>query len=326
MLIVRPTRELWIIVLNEKMDREAIAFGKVTADPAEKCAAGTSVHFRTIVPWNSDATDVPGSLTNWESFDGALLAILFKSENSTVIVGSAVMIAPGLAVSATHVFDQYFEKMEAGELVPYCIGVRKNELTIWSVRHISANREDDLCLLSLVARSAFPDDMTFFKFGLSTRSPLPGELVHIIGFRNERVDESSGLSTVFGNYFASKGEVVGTYPGGIPGRFMPFPLIEINCGSLGGMSGGAVVDSNSLVLGVISRGMETEDQRGPTYANWVLSAMSREVSLEWPPGLHKEASLVFELRQELLHIDDRQCLAGTTKDRLQYRIWMNKDM
>tara|TARA_R110002072_G_scaffold300518_1_gene478154 strand:+ start:233 stop:1228 length:996 start_codon:yes stop_codon:yes gene_type:complete len=311
--------------MKETTDQGEKVFGITTADPAKGAKTGTAISFKNVRGWNSDATEVPTGLSNWHAFEGALLAVMLKSGEEMSVLGTAVMIAPGLAVSATHVFDQHFGEMANGEVVPYCFGIRQEGLSIWNVRQISANENDDICLLSLEANSAFPEDMTYYKFGVSTRALLANETVHIVGFRNAETVVEPDRVMFHGNFHAAQGRVVGTYPEGLPGRFMPYPLIEINCGSLGGMSGGAVIDRRGLVLGVISRGLETKDQRGPTYANWILSAMSREVTLGWPSGLHKESQIVCNMRPEFMFIDNRDALDGTTKDKLRYRIWMNTE-
>ena len=45
----------------------------------------------------------------------------------------------------------------------------------------------------------------------------------------------------------------------------PFPVIEISCGTLGGMSGGAVLDASGSVIGILSAGLSHDDGRGPSY-------------------------------------------------------------
>jgi hypothetical protein len=85
----------------------------------------------------------------------------------------------------------------------------------------------------------------------------------------------------------------------------PFPTIEIFSGSLGGMSGGAVLDVNCHVIGVISWGLKSDDQQRPTLAAWWMSAYCWRLSQQtWPPGLHVEGAALYEM--PTIHIVGRE--------------------
>lgn len=64
----------------------------------------------------------------------------------------------------------------------------------------------------------------------------------MIGFRLETVAEESDNFMLTGDLYASAGEVAAVYHPIRDPTLMPFPTIEIACGALGGMSGGAVLD------------------------------------------------------------------------------------
>jgi hypothetical protein len=63
-------------------------------------------------------------------------------------------------------------------------------------------------------------------------------------------------------------------------------------GTLGGMSGGAVIDVNGHVVGITSRGLETADQTGPSLAAWWLQAFFWRPVLSWPAGMHDAVTAV----------------------------------
>ena len=61
------------------------------------------------------------------------------------------------------------------------------------------------------------------------------------------------------------------------------------------MSGGAVINDDGHVVGIISRGWDTEDQQGPSLAAWWLPAIMWRPELSWPNGFYEEGTPLFEL-------------------------------
>ncbi len=80
--------------------------GTVSEDPLAALPVGVSIPLTPIVVRGSDASQIPHGVTNWDYLQGALLAVLPRnpeSEQKYQVTGTAVMIASGLAVTATHV-------------------------------------------------------------------------------------------------------------------------------------------------------------------------------------------------------------------------------
>ena len=102
---------------------------------------------------------------------------------------------------------------------------------------------------------------------------------------------------------------------------IPFPVIEITCGSLGGMSGDAVLDRNSLLMGIISHGLTTDDKSGPTFAAWIVGALNRKLEIPWPPGLYGDEVHVLDIPEQLLRIEGRDAVSVVDGNRFRYRIW-----
>ncbi|WP_418063287.1 hypothetical protein [Pimelobacter simplex] len=105
---------------------------------------------------------------------------------------------------------------------------------------------------------------------------------------------------------------------------LPFPSFEVQCGSHGGMSGGAVLDSAGKILGVISRGWSFDDGEGPTYATRITELLDRPVRLTWPPGMHPERGTLLELDPVMLDLEGRDKLVRTN-GRLGYEVWTHRD-
>jgi hypothetical protein len=105
-----------------------------------------------------------------------------------------------------------------------------------------------------------------------------------------------------GDLYAAAGEVVAVY--GYRDRVMaPFPMIEIACGSLGAMSGGAAFDQFGHVVGILSSGWR--DAEPPSNVAWIIHALMFAVDLRWPPGLYEPETPILELPDELLTIVGR---------------------
>lgn len=295
--------------------------GVVSEDPAAALAVGDHLKFQLISFGTSDALDFPQTVNNWDFFNGAVLAFVLKSKTRQELIGTAIIVAPGLAITATHNFVDYIDEIMTGDVQIYGFGIAADKMNIWRVSEISWAPDDDIALLGITAASKIPSDRTYHQFGVTTRAPKNGEKVHLFGFRHQPLDENPGSATFAAALYNSVGTVAGVYPNGIPGRFMPFPLIELNCGSLGGMSGGAAIDERGLVVGVISRSLETENQRGPAYISWIIKPLTRSVKVPWPVGLYPERVTPLSLDNKLLYIDRREAIDDTTEGQLNYQVW-----
>jgi hypothetical protein len=247
---------------------------------------GTSISYEPVIMGGSNAKIVPEDVGNWDFFQGAVLAVTTRRLGSPVVVeGTAVVIAPGLALTATHVLDGVLPYLPSGDAAVTCIGVRSEGLDLWNVREVSFTESDDLAYLSLELASPWIEGWSFTSLGVTTRSPRQGEELTIIGFRFEDLQEDAGRFTAAGDLYAAAGTVTAVYYPFRHPTLMPYPAIDISCGSLGAMSGGAVLDRDGLLVGTISRGWETDDRRGPTYAAWVVGALNRKVTIQVPSSV-----------------------------------------
>lgn len=291
-------------------------------DPLAHLPVGTSISYEPVIMGGSNARIVPEDVGNWDSFQGAVLAVTTRRLGSPVVVeGTAVVIAPGLALTATHVLDRVLPYLSSGDAAVTCIGVRSKGLDLWNVRKVSYTESDDLAYLSLELSSPWVEGWSFTSLGITTRAPQQGEELTIVGFRFEDLQEDHGRFTAAGDLYAAAGTVTAVY---FPFRhltLMPYPAVEISCGSLGAMSGGAILDRDSLLVGIISRGLETDDSRGPTFAAWIVGALNRKLELPWPPGLYGDEIHVLDIPEQLLHITGRDAISVVNENRFNYRIW-----
>jgi hypothetical protein len=92
---------------------------------------------------------------------------------------------------------------------------------------------------------------------ITTRTPEEGEPLTIVGYRFERPDLPDQPVSIIrgvpavgrGDLFAAVGETKTIYYTQTDPLLAPFPAIEIECGSQGGMSGGAVIERGGALIG-----------------------------------------------------------------------------
>jgi hypothetical protein len=190
---------------------------------------------------------------------------------------------------------------------------------------VSCTEEDDLAYLSLELISPLADDWRFTTIPMTTRSPNIGEELRIVGFRFPEAPKVSDTRvSARGNLFAAAGTVIAVYYPIRHERLMPYPAIEIACGALGGMSGGAVLDRNGMLVGVHSKSYDGGDATGPAFASWVVGALARQLDVPWPPGLYKDRVGVTEIPEQLLHIAGRENVDVIRPGTIQYRVWFDR--
>lgn len=269
----------------------------------------------------TDAVAVPAGVIDWTYFRGALLATIVRDDAGTLANGSATMIAPGLAVTATHTVSDYTESWSAGDAAVFCVGPTPDGLVLWRVVAIDCTPVDDIAYLSLVLEShPSSSPMGIRLFQISTRCPAIGERVHVLGFHLETIQDDTTTITLAGDLYAAAGDIASIDHPTRDSFLMPYPTIEIACGSLGAMSGGPVVDDQGSVLGIVGRGFNTDDGEGPTSAPWILGGLDRPVSIPWLPDLYPTDISVLDIGDDLLRIIGRDKLHRTSAG-LVYTPW-----
>lgn len=296
--------------------------GRLTGDWSKQASRGSLMRFARTGSFTVEATASPQTIGNWEFFGGALLAFLIEKGDVTKVLGSAVIVAPGLAVTATHVFLQDLEMLLGKGARHYLIGLRDDKVQFWHCEGISYDEGDDLALLSIRPNSDPPADRTYFLFGMTTREPQPGEPLTLLGFRSSdeatAIDNAVRLDAVL---YASRGPVQQIYYPMRDKLLAPFPAIEVACGSPGGMSGGAALDSNGRLVGVISRSFQTEDGCGPSLASWIVRAFPRKLNIPWPPGIHKEQTTLLDIDPSVIFIEGREAITSRDDGGYEYKRW-----
>ncbi len=294
---------------------------QITDDPTKNLSVGHKIVFNNVGLQKSDALRQPRGVVNWEYFKGSICGLVLKSENSTELIGSAAIVAPGIALTATHNFGDQFDDLSQEKIQPYLFGICGDCAQIWRVSKISHDLNDDIAILSIAAASGLPPKNTYYRIGATTRAPKNGDNVTIVGFRGDGIDWCKDNITFGADLYISKGVVVSVFPEGRDKLLIPFPAIEIDCGSLGGMSGGAALDQNGSLIGVVARGWETSDRSGPTYISWIISSLGRRIEPVWPCGLYENNCALAEVDARLFSLEGRDAITLDDGRGLNYNIW-----
>lgn len=301
---------------------------RLVDDPLASWPKNVPLPIRLIEPAFAPAGPAPEKVTNWDYYDGAIVMVGVTDGETYTIEGSGVMVAPGLVLSATHVLRDHADAIAARTLSVYCIGVRSGgRADLWAVPRSLRYAEDhsDIMFLGVELNSEISDDWHVSCVPISTRMPEEGEPLTIIGYRFDRQEAESlpiinGVRAVGrGDLYIAAGEVETIYYPQRDSVLAPFPAIEIKCGSLGSMSGGAVIDEAGALVGIISRGWH--DDGPPSTAAWIIHALMFDVTLPWPPGAYEPNTAILDLPDDQLKIygRDKVRIAGPLE--IEYTAW-----
>lgn len=290
----------------------AVMRGEITADPFADAPIGTQVHYKPVEVRHELGLGV-GALRDMDVFDGLLLSMHFGKTGHHSVDGSAVLVAPGVALCATHVVAPHVEAMKAGHLGCICIGLSKSGLQIWRLHKGTRVPGTDITILGLTYCAKLPDSNTFCQGSLTTRLPNIGERLTLTGFHSDRFEASDdGGLICHGNVMVCVGEVSARYPDGRDTAMMPWPAIEVDCAALGGMSGGPVFDSAGKLIGLVCSSVSNEAGPGaPAYVSLLWSAMGFPFEGGWPASLFPAPVSLLQLNGGICSIERPGAIVAT---------------
>jgi hypothetical protein len=300
--------------------------GVVTDDPTKSLPVGSKLQFRPV-PVRGDVPEGAATLKNWQFFEGMLVHIAFTDHAVQRVEGSGVLVAPGVALCATHVVAPHLERLMAGEAIATCFGISTHSLQIWNVRKVTAVQSTDITILGLELTSALPPENIFIQSIITTRTPKIGEQLTICGFRASEASFQRGEQGVeaSGDMWVCRGAIVETYPHGRDRAMLPWPALAVNVPSRGGMSGGPAYDRDGLLVGLLCSSTDYDDGNGTSYVSMLWPALTARFEGVWPSGLYRGALSLLELDSRLCAIDKPDSVSvryeqsGTVHT--EYRVW-----
>ena len=243
--------------------------------------------------------------------DGLVVALDWVAKDRHHIWGSAVMVAPGVALTAGHVIDEMrchgFLAEAGGQLWAISVHVA-DRVELWRADSFTQDEEgSDLSLLTLVRTTAAsgPPANSPLKFSLArmaARMPGVGETISLVGFKAAEVSfEHSALMGLA--LVGSVGQVTDQYPQGRDRHGLPNPAIAVAARTVGGMSGGAAFDAAGHLIGVISSGLE----ESVSFVSLSWPAIHVPIAPKWPPAAMPSetslAALAKDGRYGIEHLD-----------------------
>lgn len=222
-----------------------------------------------------------------------------------VVLGSAVFVAPGVALTASHVIEEYWKlfdeegrwrtakaatfPIQAIQYVPHL-----DRFVTWHVFYASHRDKLDVALLQLAPElSQYPADYVWPYPTLDLRPIARGTRVQALGFPKADVvfdEETNGwqLEHAAG---ISVGVVTDVFEEGRDTAKKPFPCFEMDVEIRGGMSGGPVVNADGHMCGIVTTSW-TFAEPGPHLSSGALLRPALELHVVTTGNLRVEGQYI----------------------------------
>ncbi|MEO6217042.1 MAG: serine protease [Sphingomonas sp.] len=223
------------------------------------------------------AEDGLGPMGSLHEAGDSLVAVARLEEGGDVtILGSGVMVGPGLLLTATHVLDE-FPICGPGPIFLTFLpdGCRawlpRDQMTVTKPSQFDERRKvkSDITLVSCTLNSEAHAGAPLMLAPMEVALPLVGDRLWAMGFRHQGMDGRSALITPF----VSSGLVTAAFPHG-RGERMASPCFEVDMDTLGGMSGGPVFNADGRLVGIVSSSLEG----GPSHITLIWEAIRFRVA------------------------------------------------
>ena len=252
----------------------------------------------------SEADRGASSIVDWSGFDGLVMTVSFNDGTSHRTCGSAVMVAPGIALTATHVINDELRKYKDSDHRIICDALTTTRPYHFFVDQVVEIQNTDLTLLCLSLDNEFEVGCEIKLATLTTRTPMIGEQVVIVGcvaespvipVKDNVLDYSAILHISFGrvseNYFTGRDRCM-----------IPWPCVEVDAVSYGGMSGGPVFDYSGRLIGILCSSFSEEGNDGRSYISLLWPCLCSKFIHRWLPHYYSPDRPI-----SLLEIDDELC-------------------
>ena len=226
-----------------------------------------------------------GPMGSLHEAGNALVALVLIDDNGSTIIGSGVMVGPGLAIVATHVLEEFTQR----GAMPVLLTFLPDGTRAWLARESStasgssAYGEDrrivsDVTLISCTLNSHAISHRPLMLAPIRVALPLLGERLWAFGYRQNVLEDAAALITPL----VTSGLVTTVYPHG-RGERMPASCVEVDMDTQGGMSGGPVVNAAGELIGIVSSSIEG----GPSYITLVWDALRFKIRSTLPSLAHR---------------------------------------
>jgi Trypsin-like peptidase domain len=262
--------------------------------------------------------------------EGTVLALDWVAGDTHHIWGSAIMVAPGVALTARHVVDDMRDKGFLGPVSGYllALGFHNGVVVVWNVDSFTSIADGDLSILTLVRTTVgsvpASEEVVSINFAvLAARQPSLGEHVSLIGFAASEAkfeDLRSGRSAGI-DLLGSVGPVTDIYADGRDQSLLN-PSAGVSAKTIGGMSGGAAFDARGRLIGIITSGVDEES----SFISLAWPCVFTPLEIHWPPGLFDEPTTLHAMAQgSLCRIENVEALILGVSDDGEPMVGLSSD-
>ena len=221
-----------------------------------------------------------GPLASLHQAGDAVVAVVRMDEAGVTVLGSGVMVGPGLILTATHVLHEFpregggpvfmtFLPKSARAWLPKDVNILSREHKYEAGRRVFS----DIALVSSTLNSDAHPEYPLMLAPMEVALPLIGDRLWAVGYRHQGLDGDRALVTPL----VSSGLVTGAFPFG-RGERMVSSCFEVAMETVGGMSGGPVFNSDGRMVGIVSSSFEG----GPSYVTLLWDAIRLRVKYAAP--------------------------------------------
>lgn len=255
------------------------ATGTVTGDVLVNPEKGDRLNFKPARFVHS-LDGSPAFIEDWSTLGGAFITLSFHNDKDVSVTGSGVIVAPGVALCATHVLTDHLPHLMTGATTITAFSLFNDKLQIWNIVSLTIVPDTDLTLLTMMLVSDLPEDRSFALASITTRVPSPGERVYIVGFRaNAEKFSRRRESLIEGSLIASSGLVTDVHLTQRDSGFLAWPCFGVECQTWGGMSGGPVFDQSGFLIGLLCSSYENDTL---SYVSFLWKALLVPGPGSWP--------------------------------------------
>ncbi len=233
-----------------------------------------------------------------------VVPIFAFSGSTSIVAGTAVLIAPGIALTAQHVMEEIRERFCQPKTGNANLDIYVFQLAtgaVWYVCNASHWIGTDIAVLSLRPRNEIASGTALRRIELTVDPPAIGETITAIGFPKSELNIPRNESDVLELNFTllptvSEGRVSEVHASLRDSANIRFPSFSVEAEFSGGMSGGPVFNERAQVCGLVCSGGEGDlSQYAVATSIWPACIVPALVPEDVPPheGVRAGQSIQF---------------------------------